>query len=129
VSSKGKFFLEYSNTSLSKARKLRREMTEAERKLWSLLRAHRLGLHFRRQAPIGPYVVDFLCLEAKLVLELDGGQHYEKEGITKDVKRDAYLAGQGLTVLRFSNREFLTNPEGALQLIDEHIRNYRKDPS
>jgi len=97
-------------------------MTEAERKLWRLLRNNQLGVHFRRQVPLGPYVLDFLCLPAKLVVELDGSQHYHKTGLAFDSKRGAYLRAKGLKVFRFNNREFLTNPSGVMQSIYEHIQ-------
>jgi very-short-patch-repair endonuclease len=116
------YFLKYPKSTLSKARKLRRNMTEAERKLWRLLRGNRLGVHFRRQVPLGPYVLDFLCLPAKLVVELDGSQHYHKTGLAFDSKRDAYLQAKGLKVLRFNNTEFFTNPSGVMQSIYEHIQ-------
>jgi len=79
-------------------------MTEAERKLWGRLREDRLGVRFRRQVPFGPYILDFFSIKAKLAVELDGGQHYDEEGRTKDLERDAYLKKQGVTVLRVSNR-------------------------
>ena len=115
------FFLKYKKGSLSKARALRRNMTAAERKLWSLLKNNQLGVRFRRQVPIGPYIADFLTLKPKLVVELDGGQHYQKTGATHDSKRDAFLRKQGLDVLRFSNRDVLTNPAGVWQVIDDFI--------
>ena len=116
------YFLKYPKSTLSRARKLRRNMTEAERKLWRLLRNNQIGVHFRRQVPLGPYVLDFLCLPAKLVVELDGSQHYHKTGLAFDSKRGAYLRAKGLKVLRFNNREFLTNPSGVMQSIYEHIQ-------
>lgn len=103
-----------------RARELRRASTDAERLIWSRLRAHRLeGLSFRRQKPIGPYIVDFLCPAARLVVEIDGGQHYEDRGLARDARRDAFLASEGFRVLRVSNREALTNPEGVLLAILE----------
>lgn len=97
-------------------------MADAERKLWRLLRHNQLGVHFRRQVPLGPYILDFFCFEAKLVVELDGSQHYRKNGLSSDSKREAYLKKQGLTVLRFNNIELLTNPTGVLQSIYEHLQ-------
>jgi very-short-patch-repair endonuclease len=117
------YFLKYPKSTLDKARKLRRNITEAEKKLWRLLRYNQLGVHFRRQVPLGPYVLDFFCFQAKLVVELDGSQHYfSKIGIKSDSKRDTYLKKQGLTILRFNNKEFLRNPFGVLQVIYEHIQ-------
>ncbi|MGB0129881.1 MAG: endonuclease domain-containing protein [Rhodocyclaceae bacterium] len=98
------------------ARKLRAASTDPERLLWSRLRGHRLaGLKFRRQQPFGPYVVDFVCMEKRLVVEADGGQHAEAEGI--DARRDAWLREQGFLVLRFWNNEVMENLEGVLETI------------
>ena len=89
--------------------------TEAEQRLWRPLRDRRLsGLKFRRQVPIGPYVVDFLCVGARLIVEADGSQHAENR---RDAARDAYLANEGWTVLRFWNHEVLQNRNGVLDTI------------
>jgi len=102
----------------ARARSLRRDLTDAERIIWSALRAHRLsGASFRRQTPIGPYVADFVCHAAKLVVEIDGGQHYEAEHMTRDARRDAFFASRGFRVLRFSNRDVMTNRQGVLDAI------------
>jgi very-short-patch-repair endonuclease len=102
------------------ARRLRRSQTDAERKLWSRLRDRRLnGARFRRQHPIGPYIADFCCTEAKLVVELDGGQHAVRK--RSDAERTAFLAGQGYRVLRFWDNEALTNMEGVLLRIIEAL--------
>jgi very-short-patch-repair endonuclease len=87
------------------AKGLRSQMTDAEHRLWYRLRAHRfLDLKFKRQAPIGPYVVDFVCLEYRLIVEVDGGQHAENAA---DRKRDAWLTSEGYRVLRFWNDDVL----------------------
>jgi len=101
------------------ARNLRKRFTEAEKLLWRYLRARQLeGLKFRRQQPIGNYIVDFVCFEKGLVIEVDGGQHaIERE---KDKERDKWLKGQGLKILRFWNNEVLTNIGGVLEVIREH---------
>jgi very-short-patch-repair endonuclease len=97
------------------ARDLRKRMTEAERAMWSLLRRKQLeGHRFRKQVPIGQYIVDFACLDARLVVEVDGGQHNES---TSDVERDAWLRSQKFRVLRFWNNDVLTNPEGVMQMV------------
>ncbi len=89
--------------------------TDAELRLWRLLRDRRLNsLKFRRQVPIGPYIVDFLCVGAKLIIEADGSQHAESP---RDNARDAYLESQGWKVLRFWNNEVFLNPEGVLETI------------
>ncbi|MGU3495034.1 endonuclease domain-containing protein [Xanthobacteraceae bacterium A53D] len=101
-----------------RARGLRTRMTEAEQKLWLELRGHRLcGLSFRRQHPIAAYVVDFGCLPASLVVELDGGQHFEAPGRAHDARRDAVLVKSGFRVLRFSNLDVLQNMAGVLEAI------------
>jgi very-short-patch-repair endonuclease len=87
-----------SSTPLEYARRLHKDMTDAERAPWRILRDRRLdGWRFRRQEPIDRYIVDFVCFEARLVIEVDGGQHHESES---DQTRDAYLQSQGFRVLR-----------------------------
>jgi very-short-patch-repair endonuclease len=101
---------------LKNAKALRRNLTEAEQKLWYHLRAHRLmGRKFKRQKPLGRYVVDFVCLDEKLIVELDGGQHMENREY--DHERDAWLRGQGYTVLHFWNNELLNETESVLERI------------
>jgi very-short-patch-repair endonuclease len=91
---------------------MRRGMTDAERKLWFLLRDRRLnGAKFRRQAPVGRYIADFVCLRRKVIVEADGGQHY---GSSNDLIRDQWLAKEGYVVVRYSNIDILKNPEGVL---------------
>ncbi|HYB89851.1 MAG TPA: endonuclease domain-containing protein [Candidatus Binataceae bacterium] len=99
------------------ARHLRREQTETELRLWMQLRAGRLGVKFRRQYPIGPYVADFCCVERQLIVELDGGQHAEPAQQGADQRRSAVLAASGYRVLRFWDSEVLTNIEGVLEEI------------
>jgi very-short-patch-repair endonuclease len=97
-------------------------MTDAEKRIWSRLRAHRfLGVSFRRQFPIGPYVVDFVGLEARLIIEIDGGQHAAAE-IQRDQKRDAWLRSQGFIMLRFWNNDVIKNLSGVLEQIAEALR-------
>jgi very-short-patch-repair endonuclease len=96
------------------ARRLRRTMTDAERRLWYHLRDRRLdGWKFRRQLPIGPFVADFVCLEARLVVEVDGGQH----GGDYDLARDAFLRRHGFAVLRFWNNDVLSRTHAVLVTI------------
>ncbi len=97
-------------------------MTDAEIALWAKVRRRQLhGLQFHRQKPIGNYIVDFYCPAAKLVIEIDGGQHYRPEGELSDANRDAYLESLGLFVLRFSNLEVLHNMDGVMVTIACHI--------
>ena len=87
-----------------RARELRSGMTPQERKLWYLfLRTH--SAHFRRQQPFGPYIADFYCASAKLVIELDGSGHFQPDGLEYDRWRDAFMTGQGFRVLRFTNAQ------------------------
>jgi very-short-patch-repair endonuclease len=96
------------------ARSMRRNSTDTERKFWWEVRDRRFGGHkFKRQFLVGRYIVDFVCPEAKLVVELDGGQHAEQTAY--DEMRDAYLKARGFRVLRFWNIEFLTNKDGVLE--------------
>ncbi|MEO3430819.1 DUF559 domain-containing protein [Pelagibius sp. CAU 1746] len=98
------------------ARQLRGNMTEAEQRLWSVLRRRQLdGLRFRRQVPLGRFIVDFACYEARIVAELDGGQHTESE--VEDAARNQWLEDRGFRVLRFWNDEIFENLEGVLEVI------------
>ena len=100
------------------AHALRRNSTDAERHLWSELRGHGLqGASFHRQVPIENYVADFVCHAAKLVIELDGGQHYSDEGELADARRSAVIEAKDFKVLRFSNLDVLTNRGGVLETI------------
>jgi very-short-patch-repair endonuclease len=97
------------------ARDLRKRLTPAERILWRLLRDRRLkGLKFRRQFPIGPFVVDFCCYELRLVIELDGEIHAEPQPAARDRERDAYIRGLGFTILRFPNERVFWEAEAVL---------------
>jgi len=102
--------------STTKARRLRTQMTDAEQRLWQHLRARQmLGFKFRRQHPIGPFIADFACLQAGLVIEVDGGQHGELA--TEDARRTRYLNRQGFRVLRFWNHDVLQHTDAALMMI------------
>ena len=100
------------------ARALRRTSTEVERILWSELRDHRLqGVGFRRQVPIDHCIADFVCHSAKLVIEIDGRQHFSDDGERADVQRSAVIEANGFKVLRFSNYDVMTNRTGVLETI------------
>jgi len=104
------------------SRQLRTNMTNAEILLWSKLRRKQLqGYQFYRQKIIGNYIVDFYCPKAKLVVEIDGGQHYDDEEIKKDKIRDDYMREQRLTVLRFSDREVFDNLDGVIERINQNL--------
>ena len=97
------------------AKQLRRNATDAERVVWSMLRAGRLdGLKFKRQIQLGPYIVDFVCFDEKLIVEVDGSQH---AGSESDARRDAYFATAGYRTLRVWNRDALTNRTGLAKAI------------
>ena len=100
------------------SRDLRNNMTDAEKRLWSKLRAKQiLGLQFYRQKPLLNFIVDFYCPAANLVIECDGGQHFTDEGLEADRVRDEILVELGLVVLRFSNRQVLTEIDDVIELI------------
>lgn len=98
-------------------RQLRRKPAEPERRLWHRLRGRQLGVRFRRQHGIGPYVVDFYCASAALVIEVDGDSHYPGDGSDPDAERDAYLRSCGVRVLRFTNLDVMENPDGVIEEI------------
>src|SRR6266849_2047227 len=101
--------------SLRRARQLRLTMTDAERRLWATLRGRRLQGHkFRRQYPLGPFILDFVCIEHRLVIEADGGQHADNEA---DQRRTTWLEKRGWRVIRFWNNEILSNTEGVAEAI------------
>jgi very-short-patch-repair endonuclease len=100
--------------SAARAKQLRSQLTDAERKLWYYIRARRFqGIKFRRQVPLGPFIVDFLCDRARLVIELDGGQHTERKA--SDAARTQWLESRGYSVIRYWNNEVLNNIEGVLE--------------
>ena len=110
------------------SQKLRSTQTEAERKLWHRInRDQLLGFRFNRQKPLLSYIVDFYCLKAKLVIELDGSQHYEPDYQEKDRLRDAELNSLGFTVMRFDNHSVMTNIDGVVEAIYQYLREIKAD--
>jgi very-short-patch-repair endonuclease len=106
------------NKLIPSAKSLRKRTTDAEQLLWGHLRAKRFGgLKFRRQQPIGASIVDFVCFEKKIIVELDGGHHALPAEMQKDSKRDRWFEAQGYKVLRFWDNEVLTNIQGVLEVI------------
>ncbi len=102
------------------AKAMRSEQTPAEQRLWYHLRAHRfMGLKFKRQKTMGPYIVDFICFEHGLIIEVDGSQHDDQ--LAYDRQRDQWLAAQGLTVLRFWNHDVLNRTEMVLERIRQAV--------
>ncbi|MFH1594023.1 MAG: endonuclease domain-containing protein [Candidatus Omnitrophota bacterium] len=109
--------------NIEKCRILRRNETDAERKLWVMLRNRQLnGVKFRRQFSIGKYILDFYAPGYKLCIEADGGQHYEHKGKKQDQIRTKELAGLEISTLRFSNLDILNNIEGVYEAIAEYIK-------
>lgn len=114
--------LGYAQRNAPLARGLRRRMTDAEQKLWRLLRNDQLGARFYRQKPLGQYIVDFYSFQARLVIELDGGQHLDDPSISKQDKlRDAWLRSKGLKVLRFDDRQVLTETQAVMEVIFKDV--------
>ena len=113
--------------NVANAKALRSNQTDAESLLWRHFRAHRLaGAKFRRQQTIGPYIVDFVCFDKRLIIEVDGGQHLESD---RDMRRDAWLVEQGFSILRFWNNEVFQNTEGVLERILQAITAPLPNPS
>ena len=100
-----------------RAKALRNNMTDAENRLWYEIRRDRFGFRFYRQKILSRYIVDFYCPKARLVIEVDGGQHFEESGADSDRTRDSYLISRGLTVLRFANNEVLNEINQVLEKI------------
>ncbi|AMN41628.1 endonuclease domain-containing protein [Rhodoplanes sp. Z2-YC6860] len=113
--------------SLKHAKTLRSNMTDAEQRLWYRLRGHRFdAIKFKRQVPIGPYIVDFACISRKLILEIDGGQHAESKA---DEVRDQWLRTQGFHVLRFWNNDVLKQTDSVLEVIMEILNGHQPSSS
>ena len=108
---------------IQRARALRKSMPKAEALLWTRLRRRQLDGHrFRRQHPVGPFIIDFACLERALFIELDGDQHGYAAARRHDAQRTAYLEGLGFAVIRFWNREVYEDPEGVVWQIREALQ-------
>lgn len=128
MAGRGAEIVEIPAMNTERARDLRKNATNCERLLWFHLRAHRLqGFKFKRQHPIGIYIVDFVCFEARCIVEADGSQHAEQTEY--DTRRDGWLRSQGFTVLRFWNNDILANTEGVLERIAEVCRERLDSPS
>jgi very-short-patch-repair endonuclease len=115
-----------SPTSIERARKLRKNDTEAERRLWEAIRNRCLaGFKFVRQLPVGPYVTDFACRERKLIVEVDGATHGSDAELRRDERRSAFLHAEGFRVMRCWNDDMFTNLEGVLDGILLHLTDQR----
>jgi len=113
--------------AIQRARRLRRDMTDAERVLWHALRETFPDLHWRHQVPFGRYTADFCSHRARLIVEADGGQHATEASQAYDAARTAFLAAEGYRILRFWNHEILANTDGALQTIADAVSSQRAD--
>jgi very-short-patch-repair endonuclease len=116
---KGASMRDASRRTTQKARALRKAMTKAEAILWTALRRESQGLRFRRQHPIGPYIADFACMSAMLIVEVDGPSHFDAEGAAKDRARTAYLEAAGWLVVRVTNTDVYENLAGVVRMIAE----------
>jgi len=115
--------LKYNSNLKSLGRRLRSNLTDAEKLLWQKLRRGQInGLVFNRQKPIGNYIADFYCDKAKLIIEIDGGQHYEEQNIEKDKIREEYFLGIGLRVIRFTNLNILKNIDNVVEKIYQETK-------
>ena len=117
--------MQYNRNNKQYARTLRKNMTDAERRVWSRVRRKQiLDVQFYRQKPIENYIVDFYAPKIKLVVEIDGAQHFEAEHRAQDERRDAVLNALGLRVLRFDNHAVLTNTDGVIEVIYQLARDF-----
>ena len=103
------------------ARDLRKNLTDAEERLWQLLRKKQLGVRFRRQVPLGKYILDFACFDPKIIIEIDGGQHADPRAELYDQQRTAWLESHGYKILRFWNNEVLGEIENVVEEILKNI--------
>jgi len=118
------------NAGSSFAKSLRTQPTPFEVRFWRLIHPLRqAGWHFRKQAPIGRYVVDFVCHRARLIVEIDGDSHYSARGIASDVVRTGFLTGEGFRVLRFTNHEVMENEEAVYLAVSGTLEEIEVTPS
>jgi very-short-patch-repair endonuclease len=115
--------LHYRRGSVGRARAFRKSMTDGKQKLWSRLRRKQIEYYFRRQKPIGKYIVDFVCWKEKLIVEIDGSQHFTNAGKEHDKIRDQFLKEGGFRILHFDSVEVLNNTDGIIEAIYENLKN------
>ena len=116
-------------TQRQRARSLRKNLTDAEQKLWHQIRGKQLsGVQFYRQRPLGPFIADFWAPSIKLVVEVDGSQHHEPEGQEQDASRDAWFKRQGISVVRYNNHQVLTETEAVVEDLLQKINSLRSHP-
>ena len=115
--------IRYRHSSIGTARAFRKNITDTEQKPWSRLRGNQLGCYFRRQVPIENYIVDFICRQKRLIIEVDGIQHSTEKGLNCDRQRDKFLESEGYRVLRFNNIDVTVNLDGVIDAIYDELRN------
>jgi len=110
------------NTNIQRCRNLRKNQTDAEKKLWSVIRNRQIsGVKFRRQFPVGRYIVDFYCPQYRIGIEADGGHHYVEKGRKRDEGRTQVLNELGVELIRFSDHDILTNIDAVFEVIQKNI--------
>jgi len=114
--------------SIERARQLRRDATGPERAMWRLLYPLRQTHNFRRQVPLGPYYADFACHSLGLVIKIDGDTHGSEQARAYDTTRTRFIEAEGYRVIRFTNVDVLSNPEGVLQVVSSHLENLPPSP-
>ena len=120
----------YNNLNLKTfAKSNRKESTKSEKIIWNLIRNKKIGARFRRQHQIGDYVIDFVSIEKKLIIEIDGGQHNNEQDVKYDEKRTLYLKNLGFKVIRFWNNDVLNNLDGVYDIISKILQGERPHPN
>ena len=115
----------YTKETVQRARELRKNMTPTEWAVWNHLRDKKTGVKFRRQVPIGKYIVDFFSLEIGFVVEIDGSQHYEEKNISYDNRRSAFFKRYGIIIIRFNNHDVATNLEGLIEAVIKKVNDLK----
>ena len=121
--------LKYNPKLKANSRQLRQNLTDSERVLWRRLRGKQLAdVQFYRQKPIGPYIVDFYAPKAKLIIEIDGSQHFEEPQAEKDRERDEYLSRLGLLIIRLNSRQVLKETDAVVEFIYQKVEERTPNP-
>ena len=118
----------YTKETVQRARELRKNQTPTEWAVWNNLRDKKTGVKFRRQVPIGKYIVDFFSLEIGLVIEIDGSQHYEEKNISYDNRRTAFFKRYRIRIIRFNNHDVATNLDGIIEAVIKKVNELKNEP-